>query len=427
MPTKARGKVADLIENQFAVVEPTQEELDLQSFLEDVGPSLSSVDLYRLHKDGRKAYKSRLYFADLKDNALEHIRSTYGEGKWLLSFRDAGGKIKGNKVVEIESELGDSKPPIAAALTQNQPDPHLSFMREQMTMMQNLVMSMIANMGRSPQGPDLGAMMTGIAAMMQATKQSPVDIDKILLALKPPDMTQTLMTMMQAFKPTESGFDVAAKVIGMARDLAPEQRGGGESGAESLWGAVADVGKHFADKFLPPVGTARPSAVVTQHPVVTSESARIEVPSMPSGALPPAENPPSAEGQSDVMMKWIKVGLDYLKEKAKINKDPQIYTDMILDNAEEPQWQSLIYGIQHGAGFEDLLTFDTEIRDNPAIKEWFKKVFDGLLAELNDIGNTGGTGRDVPDVTPHAVPSTDGREPASNPKPRKSTTKPAQP
>jgi hypothetical protein len=394
-----------------ALIEPSQDELDLQSFIEDVGPSMSSVDVFRMHKDGRKVYKARVLFSDLKENAFEFIRDNYGPGKWILCFRDAGGRIKSNRPIEIEQEGEEEKPTTAVPVTDS-----TGFLREQMMMQQNLITALITNIGRPQAGPDIGALMTGIAAMMAAMKdnKNPIEIDKLLIALRPQDPSAMLASVVSAFATLkgpakdEDWIERTGRIVELARNLSPEKTSDAGSSADSVWGVVSEVGKHVADRFLP-----NPSAM--GRPAIAAQAVRSEVQVLPPASVPlQADHTEADVAQPDAgrerMIQWIRTGLAYLKEKAKLSKDPMIYANMVLDNSEEPQWQALIYAIQNGAAFENLLQFDPEIADNPPIKEWFKAVYDELHAEIHGDPNSTGAGGNEDHPATDATAGTGGSE-----------------
>jgi hypothetical protein len=401
LASKKTVDIADLL------VPETQDELDLQAFLEDVGTSTSSVDLYRVRRDGGKSYKARLLFQDLKENAMEYIRTEYGGGKWLLSFRDAGGRIKGNKLVEIEEDKETQ--PVTTITTQ--PVDHLQFMREQMAMQQNLITALIANSNKG-NGLDMGQLLTGMAAMMTAMTgghKPDVDIGMILNALKPTDPSVMLGAMVNVFaamKGTtkdDDWIEKTSKLVGLAKEISGDGNNGSNgAGADSMWGVVSEVGKHVADRFLPNVlasgGPRQIPASTTVQPGDHSMVSR-----MPVGGNDPEKNAEteSQDAGRERMMQWIKAGLTYLKSKAQMGKDPLIYVDLIMDNQEEPQWQALLYVLNQGASFENLLTFDPEIAENPALAAWFKVVYDGL--KDSDDPDSGGAAGDTTDTSSNEV------------------------
>jgi hypothetical protein len=98
---------------------------------------------------------------------------------------------------------------------------------------------------------------------------------------------------------------------------------------------------------------------------------------------------------------WIRVGLAYLKEKARRFRDPGIYVDTILDNDDEPQWAAIVGAIREGATFENLLQFDPEIGQE-GMRSWFQRLYDGVHSELFQAVDSTRAGGNENNTTDHA-------------------------
>lgn len=410
---------------------------DIESILDDLGSSVASCDLYRMTKEGRRSYKDRIALDLLKQNPQEYIRREYGVGRWLLTFKDSGNKYVGSKVIEIDPEGraadGSGAPTAAAA-----PGPttsHVEFLREQMAAQHNLILALIANGNK---GPDMGTLLTGLAAIMNAGgggKEKPLDMAALLTALRPPDPSAMLSSVIAAFtalkgKDEQDPIERAAALVGLARDILPGGNDATGKNADGMWDVMSEVGKHVADRFLPSIIPPTRQIAAPAPNAPSGGGVAAVAPGGGAGAGGGAGVAVAPEGD-DGMIQWIKAGLGYLKDKARLGKDPSIYAQTILDNPEEPQWAALLYALEKEATFEHLLTFDSEIAQNPVTKEWFKRLYDELHHEIFDaesadvpmVENPGGATGHADNPAKHAEPSpTGGKRTPANPS-RKRTPK----
>lgn len=108
-----------------------------------------------------------------------------------------------------------------------------------------------------------------------------------------------------------------------------------------------------------------------------------------ANALPEADH-------SDV----IRQGIAYLKGKAITGRDPGLYVDWMIDNAEEPQYQPILHFILTSE-FSALEQIDPEI-GKPPYSDFFRSVYDGLRSAFEqqnsmelDTGGPSGDGGNV--------------------------------
>jgi hypothetical protein len=99
-----------------------------------------------------------------------------------------------------------------------------------------------------------------------------------------------------------------------------------------------------------------------------------------------------------LLQEWVTAQLQFLKMKARAGKDPAIWVDYTLDNAEEPGNAAILEAMRRGATFQHLLTFDAEISKDPILAGWFQNFYEDLHAALNEDLDTHGTGGNPPDA-----------------------------
>lgn len=92
----------------------------------------------------------------------------------------------------------------------------------------------------------------------------------------------------------------------------------------------------------------------------------------------------------------IRQGIAYLKGKAITGRDPLLYVDLLVDNADEPQYQPVLHFVLTSE-FSAFEQFDPDLSKSP-FSEWFRAVYDGLrqaFSQQNQVDvDTGGASGD---------------------------------
>jgi len=83
----------------------------------------------------------------------------------------------------------------------------------------------------------------------------------------------------------------------------------------------------------------------------------------------------------------LKQGLNYLKGRARLGKDPELFVDFVVENIDDVQNQLLVRLV--AAPFEEIVKLDPEIGQSP-LREWFMKLYEGLRDELRITSDSGG-------------------------------------
>lgn len=342
---------------------PDDSEEDLYTFLDEVGPNISTVDIFRLNKDGSRPHVDRVTLDAIKEDVYGYLHGI-GAGKYLLQFKSADRLIRRTKVIEVAGPTG-VVPGAAAAPAAGLE--HVQFLREQMAQQQTLLLALIGNLGKGG-GPDL-SFLSGV--------------------LKPPDMTPvvTLMTAMLGRKDDGGGLAMAKTIVELSRDLAPD------GGREDSWLSVAkDVGGRVVDTIG--VALRQPSAT---PPLLPPAPAAAIVPPPPAR---PANGATISKNGSPLVTRenfadYIRQGLTYLKEKARTNKDVEVIADFVIENNDEPQWTAILGAIEQGATYENLLQFDPEIATTPTLRAWFQTFYDELHDAIFNPVDSAGAARDT--------------------------------
>lgn len=357
-------------------------DLEYQDFLTGLGDGNASVTIHRFPKFGNV-----MEWCDnttLDQATLDAIRENHGPGKYKLSFRGPQGML-GTKNVCISAPYNKD------GNGRNAHDKSAeTFLQSQLAMQQNLLMSVMSGM----RGPDMGAMMAGLAAVMTALK--PADSSK---PVDPVQMFQTMMTMFQTLKPEKDSLAQLREVAGVIKEFSNDG-GGGEGG---MWGAISSIARDGIDKLAPVLG----NLTGKQNPAVSPfrpDAAGRPAALLPASATGRAEvvTPPAAESPTvsaeENLRRWVSAQIGFFKDKAKAGKDPGFWVDYIFENSEEPGCQAVLYAIRQGATFDNVLAFDPEIGQNPQLTLWFKELYEGVKSGLSDDNmDSGGETRNAGD------------------------------
>lgn len=359
---------------------PTQDEVDFETFLDEVGPGTATIEVFRYKRDGTRGQLDKVALDVLREDVYGFLRESYGPGKYWLVFKGADRRYKGSKILIVEDpkvRTDDTRAPIAGA--SNGTDP----------LIRDMLLAMIAAQKPAPV-PDLGAMMTGLAAMLSAMKPSELP--------KPPDSAAMLTAVASVFatlrgpQKDEDWLERAKTIIGLAKDLSPDS-----NKEENFWSVAKDVGKEVITRLQ--IGGQPAGAVV-------------EVPAIAAGQTVNVAPQQTQQEQTNVggpsFQDWLRAGIRYLRDKAAHGKTVDWMIDRVLEDSEEPQWAAVIEAIQKGASFENLLQFEPSIGQNPELSAWFKQLYDGLYAEIHKSVDSTRARGDNGDASKNAGTSADG-------------------
>jgi hypothetical protein len=369
----------------------TEEDFEFEDFLDELGPEISTVSIFRVARDGSREHVDKVSLSELIADVYGWLRENCGTGKYQLYFRGADRRYRGAKTVSV----GERKPANGAQLAgagNGHSTSHQEWMEKQFALQQQFITGLLASL----KAPDVGSLLSGIAQLAPKPLAQP-DPSAMLTAVA------TVFANLRGPQKDEDWLQRAKTIIELAKDLQPESAGG-----DTVWSVVKDVGKEVVHRLGPgapggnkgpgengalPVATTTvipptnrpPAHAVIENPADVALATEIVSPvvspadsAAPAAPVPtmPAVNLP--QNASD----WLRVGLAYLKEKARLFKEPDIYVDWLFDNIEEPQCKAIVASIREGATMENLLQFDPEIAQNEGLRTWFQRIYDGVHADL---------------------------------------------
>lgn len=360
MPRKPKTEPIIPTDDQIMEADPVAaaEDFELEKFLEEHSGSIARVVISRV---GAKGILEQVDTVGTEGLTPDVLRENYGApATYVLRFRGSDGRFRAERrivlgVVKLNSDApvgsGVSVSNTATDLLKIQIDMMAARSAEQAQMI-NTLLAGIVNRPAEHHAPaaDPATMLTALVTAF-STLQSAV------VKTAPEDPIEKFKSM-----------------FSLVKELLP---GGGAAEApleDNPWTVVKEIGSRAVDMARPFIERAASGVMIPQ----TAQ------PGAPQQALPPAQQGAIVK----TPLQWVREGLDYLKDKAKANKDPEMFIEYILENGEEMRFAAIIGAVKQGVTFEQLLQFDGEIAQNPTLTEWFKNVFDGIYAELFPDGNT---------------------------------------
>jgi hypothetical protein len=385
----------------------TDEDFEFEDFLDELGPEISTVSIFRVLRDGSREHVDKVSLSELITDVYGWLREQCGPGKYQLYFRGADRRYRGAKTVSVGERKSANGAQLAAGANGHASTNHQEWMEKQFTLQQQFITGLLASM----KGPDVGALLTGLAHL---TPKAP-DSAAMLTAVA------TVFTSLRGPQKDEDWLQRAKTILELAKDMQPDS-----TGKDTVWSVVKDVGKEVVHRLAAPGANGNGSAPLTATTTTMTRSAApievvVERPAdvalaadIVSPVVSPASTAPTNGAGLNLPQNaadWLRVGLGYLKEKAKLFKEPEIYIDLMFDNVEEPQWKAIISSVREGATIDNLLEFDPEIKQNEGLRNWFMRVYNGVHSELFPPLDSSGARGHENNVIDHARISEAGQSP----------------
>jgi hypothetical protein len=357
----------------------TAAELDIDDFLEEWAPHTVVVEIYQHMKDGSRPQQERVGIDILKADLYGYLREQYpGGGKFELQFKDTHRRIRKKLTIVVGPGPKSGQP-----VNGNGAKPDSDFTKE-------LLLALIAS--NKPAPFDLNGLGAILAALRPAeNKESPAATLGAMAAI------------WQNLKPKEMDSLAQFKeMVSLTKDLMPDRQ---QPIEENMYTVVKHLGQQAIDTFsgrvngggpprgLPP-GAQLPPPQLSITGTRTATGGQVDVTPRPLEAKP-------AQAQQN-FQDWIRAQLSYLKQKAIAGKGVDFWIDYTFENQEEPGCAAILAAMENGVTFDQLLQFDPEIAQNPALQVWFKTFYDAMRAELDaNLDTTRGSGN-ASDAGSHA-------------------------
>lgn len=345
------------------------EDVALLDVLADLGANAADalVNVYRIEPNTKKL--KYLYRCMPVEFNMETLRDDYDGGDFRIHVK-RDGLLLANKAISVETPRKKPEPLAPVIAPQQNNDLAVMMMQVMQTGFEKLG-TLIVEASRGNQVPPV----------------NPADLE---------DRFMNRMVMMrQLFDPGTKNdsaqlMEMFTKGITIAKELGG---GGGESSEmDVLNNAIRTLGPALAGaaslpSMASPVSLPPPQQSFTNPNMLSRQSVPVAAqtpqipsrPAAPSVTAPgqPQQTPSSAQAPGDQMQQMMKY-VAILAEKAKANKDPALYADLIIDELGPDQVKELL---------ADPALLDKAAMMFPDIalyKEWFENLRDCLTQFVSE-------------------------------------------
>jgi len=305
---------------------------------------------------------------------MERCRDNYGTGDYRVHIRD-GARIVKNAPFSVEAKKEPD--PAQAAGNSNM---------ELITIMQSSNQNMMA------------MFQTTMAAFAEAFKgnqnQTPA-IDPVAMQQSMIQSVAALKSMSEPKDESKSAVDMFVQGITLAKDLSPKD---GETNSsdilvkalEMFGGPMAEMAKaNLPGQSVPGL----PAPETAPNPMA---------PPQPTGD-PQADADAKREYEMGIQKIVLKQQLQFLLRQAAANKDPELYAELLLDQAGE---ERVLAFVGQENAIDQLISLNGEVQN---YRGWFEQLREAIL-ELtapDDASENGITGEVIPAGQSNAIPDTD--------------------
>ena len=341
--------------------EEAQVEQDLNHFMTSMGADGSKIRIYRLDMSGNRVFVSACSVDTVSE---EYIQELFGAGKYDVRLFDAAGHYMAQRRIYISgsgAQEGKNAPVLQPTAVNGNGNGNgniqLDMLRSELAASREVMLELVRSLSGGNQG---GSTLSEFAAAMAALKET----------VKAPEGPSPFAMVTDLIGVLKQGIELGK--TGLAGD-----------GKEGWFGVIKDVVASIpavAAAFKPGTASAPVAASIENNP----------------GASMPLQLPIELKNQ-------LKMGIEYLKSRARLNKDPSLWVDMIIDNLDDSYYVELAKLSTMSLDDFAAAIADPEIL-NPVYKTWFEQLMKGVKNALEEHGIEDGAGSNNPDVTDNVKP-----------------------
>jgi hypothetical protein len=322
----------------------------------------------------RPGYCGALTTAEL---TLDRVATEWGIGKYKIRGSRSNGQFAGQSTITIAEAPKDGSLKPAAAQVDSR-----SSLQDYIALME------AKDAARSASMREWALILSPILAPIAAN----------LFGSKGPtlaELTQTLMNM----KTLNGGSESQLTKIEELAKLVEVVQGIGGDGGKSGWADIVRDGIKTVGDVLPALAARIPGFMPSPAALASPANAPRGTLSAPNGAStpkPPAGSPAEATPMLQ-LLGWLKEQLAALSHQASLNKDPQLYADVVLDNLPQVDPKMLRDMLGKPDWWATLCQFSPNVQPYP---QWFAECRDALIRGLDDmIGATSSPAAPMPHDT----------------------------
>lgn len=329
--------------------QPTREQVDFKTFIQSLAPVDARVKIWRFDDAGREVFQGVCQVDSVSE---EFIQTRYGEGDYTVRLVNPAGTYVGTRKISIGPAPIKEPTPIAVPQPVESREQLLSMqieaLRTELNNQRELVYRLVDRLGAGDGRPSSG-------------------IGEVAEALK----------MLHGFAQPPTMLNSIADIISVVKQLRDISAGSGEGETRGVVGVIKDVVQAVPEALAAMRGTA-------------SVERRNFVPALPDTA------PPAQITAEDSRLGLLRVGINYLKAKARARSDVGLYVDFIADNFNDPQWYPFVSLLERP--YEEVTKIDAELLQ-PLYRPWFESLLNELRNAISDRSVTTGTVRDASDAS----------------------------
>ena len=379
-------KTTTVVEENAAVDDPittiyeSDDEIQALDALEGMvaefaGASGTVVNIYRQGEGKNLSFLFRTNPDEMTGGEImERCRDNYGTGDYRVHIRD-GARIVKNAPFSVEAK---KEPDPATAAVNND--------LQMMTMMQTFM---------AAQNQQFGQVMTAFAEVFKGNQQPQQTFDPIAAQASLMQQLVALKSMSEPKDKTKDAVDMFVQGISLAKDLSPKD--GETNSSDILVKALEMFGGPMAEMAKANLGAPTvpglPAPETASHPMA---------PPQPTGD-PQVDADAKKEYEMGLQKMVLNQQLNFLLRQAAANKDPELYAELLLDQAGE---ERVLAFVGQENAIDQLIQLNGEVANH---RIWFEALRTAILeltAPMGPSENEGISGEIIPATESDAIPDT---------------------
>lgn len=336
------------LETPAPLAPPTQDEKDINRFMNSFGVDGGKVRVYKYDASGNAVFQGPCTVDVISE---EYIQAQYGEGRYQVKLINAEGVYVTSRTLSVGPPPGGSRPAATSShvvIETPQSSGQMDMLRSELAANREMMLELVRSISNRP-------------AAGASEKSTFAEVAEAMAALKnvvaPPEKS-----------PMSSFTDMLA-ILKQGIELG--QSGGGALTEKPGWMSLA----REAMSALPAVvGALRPA------PVPVNGGNHMAPQANPLGIPPELYNK-------------LLHGIAFLKNRAAKNSDVGLFIDLIVENVDVEEYSTLIPLAMQATLDQIAAATDPEI-GMPPYRAWFENLFGGIKDAINEQNriNAGATG-----------------------------------
>lgn len=352
----ANQNAADLLINSELDEEGTDDADEIRALSELDGSGDVRWNIHRTMPAAGAGWVGVLSTGEL---SLERIAQEFGVGKYRVKGSRPNGTIAGQRTITIAQVPKSLQAPVVAS-----PTAAPSGIADYISLMEAKDKERHANMLQW--AAIIGPIATALLPSLFGNKGPTLA-----------EMTATLTNLKALNGGTESQV---SKLEELKQLLEVAQGIGGGNDKGSTWADIARDGVKALGDALPMLAAARIPGM-TPPPQIAAPVEQVQAQPIPPR---PATAQPQPKVQTPMMqlLGWLKEQLAALTHQASLNKDPNLYADVVLDNLPEVDPTMLRNMLAGDNWWATLVQFSPGVQPYP---QWFAECREALLKGLDEM------------------------------------------